>query len=109
MVFQRQSLSLTIVLVAVLSLASARAETTAVTLSGIARDGAKAPVAGVSVTATNNATKALQTTTTGADGRYSLSLAPGSYSVKAWALGFRQETLSVEIDEPLELLVDRRC
>jgi len=95
--FQRQSLLLPIALVAALFAVPARAQSAAATLSGVVRDAAKAPLAGVTVTATNEATKAAQTTTTGADGTYSLSLAPGSYSVKASAFGFWGETLSVEV------------
>ena len=99
MVCQRISLLLPIALVAVLFAAPARAQSTEATLSGTVRDPAKAPITGVTirVTATNHATKASQTTTAEAGGKYSLSLAPGSYSVKAEAPGFWGETHSIEV------------
>ena len=67
------------------------------TLKGFVRDAQNAPVAGATVTAINTATKAALTATTGADGSYSLSLPPGSYSVTAMASGFAAPSVTVEV------------
>ncbi|HET6374038.1 MAG TPA: TonB-dependent receptor [Candidatus Polarisedimenticolia bacterium] len=97
MVFHRQSVLLPIALVAVLSAATTQTQSADTTLRGVVRDAAKAPIAGAVVTATNQATKATESATTGADGGYSLSLAPGTYSVTATASGFWEQTRSVEL------------
>ncbi len=67
------------------------------TLKGIVRDPAKSPIAGATVIATNEATRASQTTTTAADGSYSFALAPGSYSVRAASARFRGPAVKVEV------------
>ena len=54
------------------------------------RDALGAGIPGVTVTATNQATNASQTTTTGNDGSYSFALGPGAYSVTAALSGFRR-------------------
>src|SRR5262249_21336131 len=95
----RKSLLPALVLFAVLAAAPARAQSADGTLKGVVRDAAKAPVAGATVPATNETTKASKTTTTGADGSYSLALPPGSYSVKASAPGFWSPILTIEIGE----------
>ena len=59
----------------------AHAQTTDGTISGVVRDASGAGVPGATLTITNQATKAAQTATSGADGSYSVSLAPGMYSV----------------------------
>ncbi|MBI3447661.1 MAG: TonB-dependent receptor [Acidobacteria bacterium] len=98
MMFPRPSLMATIVLAIALSAApSQAAESADATLTGVVRSPAKAPIAGATVTATNQATKASQTATTGADGSYTLSLPPGSYSVKAAASGFRVEARPADV------------
>ena len=53
-----------------------------------ARRQRRAAVPGATVTITNQATKAAQTVTTAADGAFSVSLAPGTYSVTASLKGF---------------------
>ena len=45
-------------------------------ISGVVRDALGGGIPGVTITATNQATNASQTTTTGNDGSYSLALAP---------------------------------
>ena len=97
MVSVRKSV-LTAALVAALSAAApALAQPTDGALGGVVRNAANAPIAGAIVTATNQATKAKQTTTTAADGSYSFSLPPGSYSVQAAAPGFWGPALSTAI------------
>ncbi|MFH1183701.1 MAG: carboxypeptidase-like regulatory domain-containing protein, partial [Chloroflexota bacterium] len=58
-------------------------------LNGIARDQSKAVVPNVTVTATNNASDRVSTSTTGGDGAFVLrGLEPGRYSVKFEVQGF---------------------
>src|SRR5919204_484943 len=66
-------------------------------IAGIVRDATAIPVAGVTVTATNETTHASQSTTTGTDGSYSFSVAPGGYAVAASLPGFRTATQTVEV------------
>ena len=74
------------------------------------RDAAKAPIPGVTVTATSQANNDSKTATTAADGSFSMSVAPGSYSVKATVSGYRTATLSIQVAEggknELEFLLD---
>src|SRR5262245_61419319 len=79
-----------------LAVAPAAAQSTVTTLTGVVRDTQKAPIAGATVTATNTATKAVLTAITGADGRYSLSLPPGSWSVTATSSGYWGPAVGVE-------------
>jgi iron complex outermembrane recepter protein len=67
------------------------------TIAGVVRDATGDPIPGVTVTATNQATNAVQTTVTGNDGSYTLSLAPGAYIVAASLPGFRRVTLTIEL------------
>lgn len=55
-------------------------------------DGGVAP--GATVEATNDATGAIFTTVTGADGRYSLKLPVGQYTIKITLAGFKQHVLT---------------
>ena len=66
-------------------------------ISGVVRDAIGAGIPGVTVTATNQATNASQTTTTGNDGSYSFALAPGAYSVTATLAGFRRVAQTVDV------------
>jgi hypothetical protein len=51
----------------------------------------------VTITATHQTTKASKTSTTGNDGGYSISLAPGTYSIVAAVPGFRRHIQNVEV------------
>lgn len=102
----RKSLLPAVVLVAVPAAAPARAQSTDATLGGVVRSASKAPLAGATVTITNQATRASVTTTTGSDGRYSLSLTPGSYSVEASAPGLLGPRLSIEVVAGRESQID---
>ena len=82
---------------AALSALPASAQSASATLKGTVRDGAKAPVAGATGTATDQATKASVTATTAADGSYTLALPPGLYSVTASAPGFWEPAVSLEV------------
>ena len=97
MVFERKSPLGAVALVAVLYGAPTWAQVPEGKISGVVRDATAAGVPGVTVTATNQATNASQTTTTANDGSYSLSLPPGAYSVTASLLGFRRVTQTVEV------------
>jgi outer membrane receptor protein involved in Fe transport len=66
-------------------------------ITGVVRDSTGAALPGVTVTATNPATTASETTTTGDDGSYSLSVAPGAHTVTMAILGFRRVTQTVEV------------
>jgi hypothetical protein len=50
-------------------------------ISGVVRDASGAGLPGATVTVTNQATNASQAVTAGADGRYSVSVPPGTYAV----------------------------
>ena len=67
------------------------------TLTGTVRDATGVGIPGVVITATNQATNASQTTTTGSGGTYSLSLATGVYTVATTVDGFRRATQTIEI------------
>jgi outer membrane receptor protein involved in Fe transport len=72
-------------------------------LRGVVRDTTGAAVPGASVTVTNQATNATQTVTSGADGSFSASLAPGTYSVTVALRGFGRQTkrdLKVDASAP---------
>jgi iron complex outermembrane recepter protein len=66
-------------------------------ITGIVRDATGAGIPGVTVTATNQATRDSHTASTAGDGSYSFSLAPGSYQVTASVPGFRRVTLAIEV------------
>ena len=84
-------------LVAFLCGSPALAQTTRGTISGVVLDATGVAMSGVTVTATNQATNASQTTVTGTDGTYSLSVEPGAYSVSVSTPGFRRATRVVEV------------
>ncbi len=56
---------------------------TIVTLSGVLTDSSGNPVAGANVSASSNTTSDTASTTSGADGSYSLELLPDSYAFEA--------------------------
>ena len=68
-------------------------------VSGVVRDATGAGIPGVTLIATNRATNASQTTSTGPDGTYSFSLASGSYTVAATLPGFRRATQVVDVTD----------
>lgn len=107
MIFRRTSLVVAFALVALCCGAAAWAQGAEGKLSGVVRDTTGTGIPGVTVTARNQATNASQTTTTATDGSYSLSLAPGTYSVTASLLPFRTTTEVVEVaggdSKPLDL------
>jgi iron complex outermembrane receptor protein len=72
-------------------------------LSGTVRDTTGAAVPGAAVTVTNQATSATQSVTSGADGSFAVSLAPGTYSVSVALRGFGRQTkrdLKVDVSAP---------
>lgn len=81
MVVRRKRLVIAVALVAFVSSAPAWAQGQGGKISGVVRDTTGATIPGVTVTATNQATSASETATTGNDGSYSLSVAPGAYNV----------------------------
>ena len=83
--------------VVLLSVATAPARAQDGRLTGVVRDVTGAGLPGVSATATNQATRATQTTTTDSSGNYSFTLPPGAYSVTATLVGFRTVTQTIEI------------
>lgn len=88
------------------------AQTPSARITGTVRDARGAPLETVRVSATNNATGATRSATTGTDGAYALTgLAPGAYTVTASLIGFRrivrpdvQLVTEVRTDFVLELL-----
>jgi hypothetical protein len=64
-------------------------------LSGTVLDPTKAVIPNATVTLTDNATQAAKTTTSSGDGTYQFNeLPPGTYTLKATANGFRQNTVT---------------
>jgi outer membrane receptor protein involved in Fe transport len=61
-------------------------------ISGVVRDASGAALPGVTITVTNEFTRAAQTATSGVDGSYSVTLAPGTYSASATLKGFARQT-----------------
>jgi iron complex outermembrane receptor protein len=66
-------------------------------ITGVVRDATGAVVPGVSVTASNQSSRASQTAITAADGSYSLAVPPGAYRVSATLSGFRTATHTLEV------------
>ena len=97
MILRHRSLVIAFALVALTGRAPASAQGQAGTISGVVRDATGAGVPGVTVTATHQASNASQTVTTNADGRYSLSIPPGSVIVAITLSGFRTVTQTVEV------------
>jgi iron complex outermembrane recepter protein len=62
------------------------------TISGVVRDASGAAVAGATLTATSQGTSAAHTAVTSSDGRYSLQVPPGVYTVTAVLKGVGQQT-----------------
>ena len=75
------------------------AESFQATLTGVVRDTTGTGVPGVTITATNTATNASQSTKTMPGGTYTLSLAPGTYTVTASMDGFRRVAHTVDLTE----------
>ena len=87
----------------------AHAQTPQGEIAGTVRDAGGGLVADAEITATNAATGASHTTVSGSDGRFLISnLAPGTYTVSAALLNFREATLAnVQVaDEEDPVLVD---
>lgn len=83
-------ISMLVALAAVLYGVPAYAQTPDGQITGVVRDALGGPVAEATVEARNQATGATESTTTAADGRYTISdLAPGTYTVSASQFGFR--------------------
>src|SRR5688572_28275940 len=56
-------------------------------ISGVVRDPSGSPAPGVTVTVTNQASSAIHTATTGADGSFSVAVPPGTYSLAFFLRG----------------------
>jgi iron complex outermembrane receptor protein len=97
MLLRRLSLGFTTMLLVFLWTAGLAARQSNGKVIGVVRDPTGIAVAGVTVTATNQATNAAQTATTGADGSYSLSVPPGAYTVAVSLPGFRRITRAAEV------------
>ena len=74
-------------------------------ITGVVRDATGIGIAGATVTVTSRTTKESRTATTGPDGRYSVPVAPGSYTVAAAFPGFRgaAQTVDVTSGEPKQV------
>ena len=94
-----------VALVALLSSSFPSAQTGA-RVTGVVRDATGAVVPGVTMLATNSATKATHTAITAADGTYTLTLPPGSYSLAATVQGFRRATQTVDVKADASMGVD---
>src|SRR3954468_17526294 len=94
---RKQAVLVAVALATLVGSAPASAQAPQGKITGVVRDGSGAALPGVTVTATNQATKASETATTGADGSYTLSLAPGAYNVGVTLQGFRRDTQIIEV------------
>jgi len=97
MVFRRHAPAVLVVLILVICGAPASAQGQETKISGVVRDSTGGVIPGVSITARNQTTNAVQTTTTGNDGSYSIAVAPGTYSVVATLFGFGPVAQTVEV------------
>ena len=95
----------TISLAAVLSSTPAAIQSQ-VRITGTARDASGAGLPGATVTATNQATRDTQTTTTNTEGSYSFSLAPGAYTIAVSLPGFRRVTQTAELGANAAITLD---
>lgn len=111
--FRLRSRRLTFIAVATAALGiPAFAQTPSGRITGVVRDAQGAPREAARVTATNNITRAARSTTTRADGAYTIvGLAPGAYTVTASQIGFRRASRAdvqvageTTVDLVLELL-----
>ena len=103
---ERKGWGAVVALVGILAVGTARAQSGDATLKGVVRDALKNPIAGATVSATNAATKAVQTATTAEDGSYSLVLPAGSYSVQASAPRFWGPTHTADLTAGQERALD---
>ena len=85
-------------------------------ITGVVRDATGIGIAAATVTVTNRTTKESKTATTGPDGRYSVPVAAGSYTVAAAFPSFRGavQTVDVSTGEPKQVdftleTTSRRC
>ncbi len=83
---------LTAALIAVVCAVPAHAQSPQGQVNGVVRDAAGGALPGATVTVTNQATRAAQNVTSSANGAYSVTLAPGVYSVTAILKGFTRQT-----------------
>jgi iron complex outermembrane receptor protein len=99
MVFRRWPLGIikAIVVGAVICAVPSTAESQDGRIAGVVRDATGIGIPGVSVTATSQSSNASRSTTTENDGSYSLSVAPGAYTVAASIAGFRTVTRAVTV------------
>lgn len=91
MVSLRRRFLTSVALAAVLHSAPAFPQGSDGRITGVVRDATGAALPGATVTITNQATGAIQTVTTTADGTYAVSLAPAVYSVTAALKGFGRQ------------------
>ena len=82
------------------TVSAVHAQVSTVPLTGVVRDATGAGVPGATVTATNQATNATRSTSSGPDGTYSLTLDKGTYTVAVTLTGFRRVTQTVQADAP---------
>lgn len=88
----RKRLALSVAALVVLSGLSAYAQAQEGRLSGVVRDASGAGVPGATVTITRAGGDVAQTAVSGADGGWSVSLAPGEYTVTVTLKGFARQT-----------------
>ena len=85
---------------------TAYAQTPTARITGVVRDAGGGAIEAARVTATNNLTRATRSTTTAADGAYTLSgLIPGGYTVSVSLVGFRR-ALRTEVQITGDATVD---
>ena len=106
MIFRRPSLAVMVPFVVLLLAGPAQAQDPETRLTGVVRDATGVGIPGVTVTATEQRTKAAVVATTGSDGAYTLAVPAGSYTVTASLPGWRRVTQVVDVAAGASKAVD---
>jgi hypothetical protein len=75
----------------------ALAQTASGTVRGVVKDESGAPLPGVTIEATNDASGVTRTAVTGADGFYNIQVPPGNYTIKASLTNLAEDTRKVVV------------
>jgi iron complex outermembrane receptor protein len=97
MILTRPSVVIGVAVLVALHVVPAFAQQSESRITGTVRDATDVGIPSVTITATNEKTKASFVVTTASDGTYSLAVPPGAYHVTATLSGWRRATQAVEV------------